>query len=74
MSDTLFSPGDVVSLRSGGPAMTVTEVTPTAITCLWFSEPDQTLRTGTVPPIALALIESDDEIEDADDEIEDDDD
>ncbi|MBT9288953.1 YodC family protein [Prosthecodimorpha staleyi] len=74
MSDPLFSPGDVVSLRSGGPAMTVTKVTATEITCLWFAETDQTLRTGTVPPIALALIESDDEIEDADDEIEDDDD
>jgi uncharacterized protein YodC (DUF2158 family) len=31
-----FKVGDVVILRSGGPAMTVTKVTSDAIVCEWF--------------------------------------
>lgn len=31
-----FRVGDVVQLKSGGPAMTVTEVNGTDVTCSWF--------------------------------------
>lgn len=33
-----FKPGDVVQLKSGGPAMTVSEVSPNVgIVCHWFN-------------------------------------
>jgi uncharacterized protein YodC (DUF2158 family) len=35
MSDTVFKPGDVVTLRSGGPHMTV-ETAAGLIGCVWF--------------------------------------
>jgi uncharacterized protein YodC (DUF2158 family) len=31
-----MKPGDVVQLKSGGPAMTVSEVSGTQVTCTWF--------------------------------------
>ncbi|SEI92541.1 YodC family protein [Frateuria terrea] len=36
MSD--FKIGDVVQLKSGGPAMTITAVGPTTLTCEWFDQ------------------------------------
>jgi uncharacterized protein YodC (DUF2158 family) len=33
--------GDIVELKSGGPAMTVHEVSGTVITCTWFDEAKQ---------------------------------
>jgi len=33
-----FKTGDVVKLKSGGPLMTVYDVTRKAITCQWFDE------------------------------------
>lgn len=29
--------GDVVRLKSGGPKMTVEEVRPTSVVCIWFT-------------------------------------
>lgn len=41
----VFKPGDVVQLKSGGPAMTVSLLTeyersPTTLTCIWFTGDD----------------------------------
>jgi uncharacterized protein YodC (DUF2158 family) len=36
-----FKVGDIVELKSGGPAMTVHEVSGTVITCTWFDEAKQ---------------------------------
>lgn len=33
-----YAEGDVVSLKSGGPAMTVNSVNSTHVACLWFSD------------------------------------
>jgi len=43
--------GDVVQLKSGGPAMTVEEVTPEGVHCTWFKGPDQ--QRGTFPAATL---------------------
>ncbi len=38
MADNQFKPGDVVSLRSGGPRMTVASVDGQSAVCEWFSD------------------------------------
>jgi len=38
MADNQFKPGDVVSLRSGGPRMTVASVDGPSALCEWFSD------------------------------------
>ncbi len=50
MSDQTFEVGDVVRLKSGGPAMTVTYVAaanndaPALITCMWWESRGKPLR------------------------------
>lgn len=73
MPETEFEPGDVVMLRSGGPAMTVVEVSDALVSCLWIAEPDEQIRSAQIPAVALAMIERDEDIEE-DDEDEDDED
>ena len=34
----MFKPGDVVTLKSGGPRMTINWVDETGVICLWFPE------------------------------------
>jgi len=36
-----FNVGDVVCLKSGGPAMTVTEVSGSQVRCIWFDGPNR---------------------------------
>ncbi len=36
-----FQTGDVVTLKSGGPNMTVTEIDDTYVTCIWFADRKQ---------------------------------
>jgi len=47
-----YKPGDVVMLKSGGPAMTVTGGYATAVGCMWFLL-DGTERTATFNPEAV---------------------
>lgn len=52
--------GDVVQLKSGGPAMTVTYYGPgfsrdTIVTCQWFVNNEQ--KSGDFPPEALKAYE-----------------
>jgi uncharacterized protein YodC (DUF2158 family) len=37
-NDRTFKTGDLVSLRSGGPPMTVAECKGDVISCLWFND------------------------------------
>jgi uncharacterized protein YodC (DUF2158 family) len=73
MPGTTFEPGDVVMLRSGGPAMTVIEVAENIVTCLWYADGEEVLRTSSVPVIALVQVEHDEDVEDDDEDIEPDD-
>jgi uncharacterized protein YodC (DUF2158 family) len=41
MADEQFKPGDTVSLRSGGPRMTIAVVHGQSAFCEWFSDDQQ---------------------------------
>lgn len=63
-----FKIGDVVQLKSGGPAMTVVE-TGANPTCAWYADEDESFRRDTFPEACLDVIDfEDDEAEDEEDE------
>ncbi len=68
-----FKPGDVVTLRSGGPAMTVVSVAETEAKCVWIGEEGDFFQ-ESIPTVALDLIETDDDLDELDEDDEDDDD
>jgi uncharacterized protein YodC (DUF2158 family) len=74
---TTFEPGDIVQLKSFGPAMTVIAVNAEGVQVLWYGEVDDDVKTHVIPAIALEKItvldDEDDEDEDEDDEEEDED-
>ena len=51
-----FAPGDVVTLKSGGHAMTIVSVDDEDIDCLWVSDGGALFR-QTIPAIALTTLE-----------------
>ena len=59
-----FKAGDIVQLKSGGPAMVVTGQTGGSVEVLWYGEVVDEIKTGAVP--AICLVEA--ELEEADDE------
>lgn len=59
-----FKTGDIVQLKSGGPAMVVTGAAGDGVTVLWYGEMVDEIKTGTVP--AFCLIEA--EIEEVDED------
>jgi len=66
-----FEPGDIVQLKSGGPAMTVSGTDADGVRCVWFAEISGDVKTSVIPSICLELIILDDEELD-DEEIEED--
>ena len=60
-----FKKGDIVQLKSGGPAMVVTGESGEGVQVLWYGEMVDEIRTTTVP--AFCLVEA--EIEEVDDEM-----
>ncbi|MGC2221984.1 MAG: DUF2158 domain-containing protein [Methylocella sp.] len=70
-----FEPGDVVTLKSGGPTMTVIGVKDDGVQCMWYAEASDEVKTAVVPAIcvekATAFVYED---EDEDEENDDDDD
>ncbi len=59
-----FKKGDIVQLKSGGPAMVVTGLSGEGVQILWYGEMVDEIKTATVP--GFSLIEA--EIEDADED------
>ena len=53
----VYSKGDVVVLRSGGPTMTVVEVEGKDLTCVYFSPFRELIRSWTGPVESVALQE-----------------
>jgi uncharacterized protein YodC (DUF2158 family) len=63
-----FSPGEIVQLKSGGPAMTVTAESADGVHCIWYGEASDELRTGVIPAACLEiLILDEDDFEDGSD-------
>ena len=60
-----FNQGDIVNVKSGGPALTVLSVAGDHVTCLFFSEELGEFKQAVIPSFAL---ESFDEDEDDDHE------
>jgi uncharacterized protein YodC (DUF2158 family) len=58
MSEQQLKVGDVVQLKSGGPAMTVNSISPNgaAIECVWFDD-DDNRQFDTFAPATLAPYE-----------------
>ena len=59
-----FKKGDIVQLKSGGPAMVVTGSTGEGVEVLWYGEIADEIKTATLP--AFCIVEA--EIEEADEE------
>jgi uncharacterized protein YodC (DUF2158 family) len=68
-----LKPGDVVTLKSGGHALTVVEVNEDAVSCLWMGNEGDLFR-ETLPLAALERADDEDEDENEDDEDSSDDD
>jgi len=62
-----YSAGDIVVLKSGGPAMTVVAANDENIECIWMSEVGELAR-ETIPAIALEAVEVDEEDDEDEDE------
>ena len=60
-----FEPGDVVALKSGGPAMTVIGVKEDGVHCLWYADAADEVKTAVIPAICIekAIAWEDDEDE-----------
>ena len=58
-----FKNGDIVQLKSGGPAMIVTGQIGDTVQCLWYGDVTDEVKTGSIP--AFCLVEA--EIEEVDD-------
>ena len=66
---TTFEPGNIVQIKSGGPIMTVVSVGDSGVHCLWYGETTDDIRTATLPPVVLDLLEvADDDMMDAEEE------
>jgi uncharacterized protein YodC (DUF2158 family) len=67
-----MQPGDIVQLKSGGPALTVIGVEGDGVHCLFFSDEIGDFREATIPAFALDTFEfSDAEDEDGEEAEED---
>ena len=61
-----FSQGDIVNVKSGGPALTVLSVANEQVTCLFYSEELGEFKQAVIPTFALEAY--DDEAGDEDDD------
>jgi uncharacterized protein YodC (DUF2158 family) len=68
---TDFEPGDIVQLKSFGPAMTVITAEADGVHVLWYAESSDEVKTHIIPTIALekitVLYDEDDGDDDDDD-------
>lgn len=58
----IFQDGDVVILKSGDPAMTVTGIDGLQIMCTWFPSEESMPETAVFPEAALLVMEEDEDI------------
>lgn len=75
MSDTEtpappFAGGDVVTLKSGGPMMTVSAVLGDLASCVWFSDEEDAFRFEDLPVAVLIAVEFEEDEEDEEEDAE----
>lgn len=60
-----FTAGDIVTLRSGGPMMTVASMLGDLASCVWFSDEEDVFRFDDLPACVLIAVEfeEDEEVE-----------
>jgi uncharacterized protein YodC (DUF2158 family) len=63
-----FGKGDIVALKSGGPALTVLSVDGEMLTCMFFSEELGEFKVTMLPAFAVDSYEDEDEEEEGDEE------
>lgn len=63
-----FSKGDVVIVKSGGPALTVVDVDDDEVKCLYFAEELGEFKKTTLPAFVLESYEEEEEEEEEDEE------
>lgn len=63
-----FEPGKVVTLKSGGPPLTVVEVDGDQVRCIWFAHADDRLQDARIPAACLDVLGEDDMAGDFEDE------
>jgi uncharacterized protein YodC (DUF2158 family) len=68
-----IEPGDVVTLKSGGHAMTVAAIEENNVECLWIGEEGGLFR-ETIPSVVLMVLEDEEEEDEAELDVEDEDD
>ncbi len=61
----VFHAGEVVQLKSGGPAMTVVSADEQGVHCVWYGEVNDEIHSGVIAAVALETVHiEDDEDED----------
>lgn len=63
-----FEPGRVVTLKSGGPPLTVVEVEGDEARCIWFTHADDRLQEARIPIACLEALGEEDMEGDFDDD------
>jgi uncharacterized protein YodC (DUF2158 family) len=48
-----FEPGQLVTLKSGGPPLTVASVASGNVRCVWFAHADDRLQEASIPAVCL---------------------
>ena len=59
-----FAVGDVVMLKSGGPALTIANASAESVTVIWYADSEDNFRTTQLPVDALVLFDEEDHFED----------
>jgi uncharacterized protein YodC (DUF2158 family) len=69
-----FEPGRIVTLKSGGPPLTVVTADGEDVRCIWFAHADDRLQEARIPASRLEPVGEgvDEQAEDEEDEEEDD--
>ncbi len=55
-----FEPGQLVTLKSGGPPLTIVSIDGDDVRCIWFAHADDRLQDATIPAICLENLGDDD--------------
>jgi uncharacterized protein YodC (DUF2158 family) len=55
-----FEPGRIVTLKSGGPPLTVVGMDGEQVRCIWFAHADDRLQEASIPAVCLEIVSDED--------------